>query len=272
MNKVILISGASSGFGKQAAARLIEQGHRVYGAARRLGEMQDLVDMGGYALPMDVSNADDIASCVNTVIGQQGRIDVLINNAGFGVYDFVETADLAAMRRMFDVNFWGLVELTQEVLPHMRAQGQGRVVNISSLAGQMSFSMLGFYAATKHAVEAISDALRRETAEFGIQVSLVEPGVFATGFEEVMEAERDEYVVDPAYANAYESFQKMSKVAYARAPQPKPVVDAMIKAAVSKRPKTRYVVGLDAKSALAMQRMMSDGAVDRMLSMPRKFF
>ncbi len=266
MSKTIVVTGASSGFGKQMALKLINKGHRVYGWARRLEHMADIESVGGHPMSVDVSNAKQVDQAMAQVLEDAGHLDVLVNNAGFGIYDFVEHADLDEMRRMFDVNFWGLVQTTQAALPHMRAQRAGRIVNISSLVGKLSTGVIGFYAASKHAVEAISDATRVEVAPFGIKVSVVEPGIFATSFDAVMSEEFENISVADDYQKRLSRFQRFFKKAYAKAPTPEPVVRAVEHAIYSRKPKTRYVVGVDAKAGVAARQWMSDGMFDKMMS------
>lgn len=265
MTKVILVTGASSGFGKLTAMKLIQRGHIVYGAARRLNEMDDLVAEGGYSMKMDVTKPADVKSGVARIVKEQGQIDVLVNNAGFGAYDFVETADLKKMKAMFDVNFWGLVNASQQVLPAMRKKGVGRIVNISSLAGKISTPTMGFYSASKHAVEAISDATRQEVARYGIKVAIIEPGIFKTEFEEVMSDQFYALETPADYQQQLSGIQKFFNKSFRRAPKPSPVVKAIAHAVESKRPKTRYLVGTDALSAGTARKLLSDTAFDRLI-------
>ncbi|MCY4632312.1 MAG: SDR family NAD(P)-dependent oxidoreductase, partial [bacterium] len=170
MGKIILITGASAGLGRETAVLLAEQGHTVYAGARRADRMADLAEVGITAVAMDVTTAGDTERAVNQVIEAEGRIDVLINNAGFGLYGPVEDIPLDDARYQFEVNIFGLAHLTQLVLPHMRAQGSGRIVNISSMVGKVFTPLGAWYIATKHALEGWSDCLRLEAAPFGIQV------------------------------------------------------------------------------------------------------
>ena len=179
MGKVMLITGASSGIGREAAILLGTQGHKVYAGARRLERMADLADRAGggvTAVEMDVSEGTDNERVVSRIIEDEGRIDVLINNAGFGLYGPIEDIPIDDARYQFEVNLFGLAQLTQLVLPHMRAQGSGRIVNVSSMVGRVYTPLAAWYDATKHALEGWSDCLRLETAPFGIQVVLIEPG------------------------------------------------------------------------------------------------
>ena len=209
MSKVVLVTGASAGMGREAAILLAEQGHRVYAGARRLDRMADLAARGVTAVEMDVTNSDDNERAVGRIVEGEGRIDVLINNAGFGLYGPVEEVPLDDARYQFEVNLFGVAHLTQLVLPHMRAQGSGRIVNVSSVGGRV-FSPLGaWYHATKHALEGWSDCLRIETEPFNIEVVLIEPGLIRTDFGEVAGAQLSKYGGDSAYAAQIEPLQRM---------------------------------------------------------------
>ncbi|WP_370298823.1 oxidoreductase, partial [Pontibacterium sp.] len=178
--KVILITGASAGMGKATAKKLIGEGHIVYGAARRINKMADIAELGGHIIEMDVTDEEQITTGVNRILSEQGRIDVLINNAGYSVYGSVEDVSQEDARRQFDVNFFGAAFLTQKVLPHMRQQGSGHIINVTSIGGKMYAPLGSWYHGTKHALEGWSDCLRVETKDFGIKVSIVEPGAIET--------------------------------------------------------------------------------------------
>ncbi len=265
MKKVVLITGASSGFGKFTALELIKKGYEVYGAARRVEQMQELVDKGGHAIQMDVTNDTSVKAGIGQLIDEQGKIDALVNNAGFGSYGFIETTDIDHMKRMYDVNVWGLVRVSQHVLPYMRKQGHGSIVNISSIVGKVSTAFLGFYASSKHAVEAISDALRQEVGRFGINVSIVEPGAFSTGFDDVVLKELEGVNPGEAYQPIVDSFIPFFKNMYAKAPTPEPVVKAIVKAIERRKPKTRQAVGSDAKGGIFMKGLLGDRTFDNIM-------
>jgi NADP-dependent 3-hydroxy acid dehydrogenase YdfG len=161
--KVILITGASSGIGYDAATKLAQQGHCVYAAARRLELMEPLKALGVKVIRLDVTDETSIQQCVETIIQAEGRIDVLVNNAGYGFFGAIEIVPMEEARRQLEVNLFGLARLTQLVLPQMRKQGSGRIINTSSIAGKMVIYLGGWYNVTKYAVEAFSDALRMET-------------------------------------------------------------------------------------------------------------
>lgn len=177
MQKVILITGASSGFGKATAELLAQRGHIVYGTSRTTKEHPSV-----HFLNMDVRDRESIASGVRQIIEKEGRIDVLVNNAGMGIGGSLELATPEEIDLQMGTNFMGCVNMCQAVLPHMRKQRQGRIINLSSIGGVMGLPYQGYYSASKFAIEGFSEALSAEVRGFGISVSMVEPGDFATGF------------------------------------------------------------------------------------------
>ena len=179
-NKVILITGASSGIGFDAAQTLAKQGHRVYAAARRVDLMEPLKAYGVQVVKMDVTDEASMCQGVEILMQAEGRIDVLVNNAGYGSLGAIENVPIEEARRQLEVNVFGLARLTQLVLPYMRKQGSGRIINTSSIAGKMVIYLGGWYNVTKYSVEALSDALRMEVKPFGIDVVKIEPGAIKT--------------------------------------------------------------------------------------------
>jgi len=268
MKKIILITGASSGMGKETALQLIKEGHIVYGAARRAGNMKELAEMGGHVLKMDVTDHGSIEKGVARIIEEQGTIDVLVNNAGYAVYGAVEDVSMEDARRQFEVNIFGLARLTQLVLPHMRKQGSGRIINISSVGGKIYTPLGAWYHATKHALEGWSDALRLETKGFGIDVVIVAPGLIATEFGEVMHQPLLERSEHSAYKGLVESLAKATEKNYAgpNAASPSSVIAGEISKAIhARKPKTRYVAGKMAKPIISMRRLLSDRAFDKVI-------
>ncbi len=263
---VVLVTGASSGFGKLTAQMLIDKGYIVYGAARRVEKMQDLIEAGGYAIKMDVSDEASVKSGIDQIVKEQGCIDVLINNAGYAAYGPVETTSMDIIMKEFQVNVFGLVRVTQAVLPHMRNQRSGRVINISSVVGKISSPLFAWYAGSKHTVEAISDALRMEVKGFGIKVSVIEPGVFSTGFDNVALTEIEAVDGGPAYKNMIESFKKAFAKMYSKAPSPEPVANAIVHAISSDKPKIRYRVGTDSKGAVFIRKTFGDTLFDKIIT------
>lgn len=184
--KVILITGASSGMGKVTAKDLIKSGHTVYCAARRIDQMKDLENIGGHLLELDVSNDEQMLKGVNQIIEEQGRVDVLWNNAGFGLYGSVEETSIDDARYQFEVNLFGMARLTQLIVPYMRDKQSGTIINTSSIGGKIYAPLGAWYHASKHAVEGYSDCLRLELEPKGINVVVLEPGAIKTEFPEVM--------------------------------------------------------------------------------------
>lgn len=248
MTKVILITGASSGIGFDAARTLARQGHRVYAAARRVERMEPLKEDGVVPVRMDVTDDDSMQACVRTILEQEGCIDILVNNAGYGYFGAIENVPLEEARRQMEVNVFGLARLCQLVLPSMRKQGSGRIVDISSVAGKAVVFFGGWYHVSKYSVEALSDALRMEVKPFGIDVSIVEPGGIKTDWGLIAadhlaksskgtpyepEGLREAATIRKAY-----SIRLLSK--------PEVVTRAISKAVNSRRPRARYRIGFGA--------------------------
>lgn len=264
--KVILITGASSGMGKDAALHLIDEGHIVYGAARRVDQMKELEDAGGYALKLDVTNEDHIIAGVKQVIDEQGRIDVLWNNAGYGLYGAVEDIPVDQARRQFEVNLFGLARITQEVLPHMRKQQSGTIINTSSMGGKMYTPLGAWYHGTKHALEGWSDCLRLELKPFNINVVILEPGVIATEFGDVLYEPLLKNSGDGPYAKMAKQVAQGTKDFYDKpnAASPSSVISNTVSKIVnSRKPKTRYVKGKMAKPLMWVRKYMGDRIFDK---------
>lgn len=267
MKQVILITGASSGIGKATAEQLISEGHTVYGAARRVDQMKDLVDLGGHAIQMDVTNTEEVQTCVHQIINEQGRIDVLFNNAGYAVYGAVENVSIEDAKRQFDVNIFGLANITKEVLPHMRKQKSGKIINTSSIGGKIYTPLGAWYHATKHALEGWSDCLRLEVKQFGIDVVIIEPGIIKTEFGDVMYQPMIDRSKNSPYESLTESVAKATQGAYEKAngskTNPKVIAQAVSKAISSSKPKTRYHAGHMASTLLKLRKWTSDKTFDK---------
>ncbi len=269
MKKVVLITGASAGIGKATAKRLIKEGHIVYGAARRVEKMKELVDLGGHSIKLDVTSDNDIKAAVKRIIDEQSRIDVLVNNAGYSVYGSVEDVSKEDARRQFDVNLFGLASLTQEVLPFMRKQNSGHIINVTSVGGKIYMALGAWYHATKFALEGWSDCLRLETRQFGIKVSIIEPGVIETEFGDVMR----QPMIDRSKGGPYEALANAivdaGEGAYdgSKNTSPDVIAETISKAINSKNPKIRYAAGKMAKPVLFLRKWLSDKAFDKMIMM-----
>lgn len=268
MSKVILITGASSGIGKATAQRLLADGHTVYCTARTTDKMQELAAQGGKLLPLDVTDSNQIQTAVDTIISEQGRVDVLFNNAGYGLYGAVEDIPLQDARQQFEVNLFGLAAVTKAVLPHMRAQKSGRIINTSSMGGKIYTPMGAWYHATKHAVEGWSDCLRLEVAPHGIQVVVIEPGAINTGFGEPMVASLEKHSVHGPYAEMAQGMADAGRQAYdngGTGSAPSVVAAAVAHAVSATTPKTRYAIGKYAKPFLFIRKFVSDRVFDWMV-------
>ncbi len=265
MKKVILITGASAGFGHQTAKALLRQGHTVCAGARRLEKMRDLEARGAKIYKLDVTSDEDVNTVVSDILQQEGRIDVLVNNAGYGGYGMVEAVSLTEARRQFETNVFGLARVTKAVLPHMRQQKRGTIINVSSVVGRVPSPMIGWYGASKHAVEALSDALRAEVKGFGIHVALIEPGAMRTEFLEVALRQITTVQHPEAYRDNVSNFVAAFQRAYQKAPGAEKVAAAILHAANASAPKARYTVGRDAKMAILLSRLLPATAMDRVM-------
>lgn len=268
MQKTILVTGASSGMGKEGALRLIRAGHVVYGAARRIDKMQDLVEAGGRIVALDVTDARSVEAAISNIISEAGRIDVLWNNAGYSVTGAVEDVSDAEAKRQFDVNLFGVANVTKAVLPHMRKHKSGTIINTSSVGGRI-FSPLGaWYHASKHALEGWSDCLRIELKPFNINVVVIQPGGIATEFGDVLlepllersaggAYERLSLIVAEAYEENYSEVNNLSP--------PSVVGDAVVRIVRSRRPRTRYAMGYMANTVLFLRWLLSDRLFEMMI-------
>ena len=243
--KVILITGASSGIGYEAALILASQGHKVYGAARRVELLEKLRDKGVIPIKMDVTDEQSMTDGVKTIIDAEGRIDVLVNNAGYGYMGAIENVTIAEAKRQLEVNVFGLARLTQLVLPHMRAQKSGRIINTSSVAGKAVIPFGGWYNVSKYSVEALSDALRIEVKPFGIKVCLIEPGGIKTDWGIIAADNLSASSKDTAYEHTGLKMARLLKIGYTSnfLSNPIRVARAIARAANSRCPKVRYRLG-----------------------------
>lgn len=270
---VVLITGSSGGIGRATALLLAEKGCHVLASARRpetVRDLQKLADSRGWwlkTLPLDVNDSDSIATAVDAIKADSGRLDILVNNAGYGLYGPAEVLSRDEIRRQFETNVFGLLELTQKVIPIMRAQGRGRIINISSMGGRISTMFAGVYCASKFALEALSDALRMELSIFGIEVVVVEPGPTRSNFAqttlELIEPLRQD--AQSPYAPFVAMVQEIAKD-FARQEVPPEDVARVVWQAISARcPKTRYPVGFSLKVFDALRRFLPDRLLDKQM-------
>ncbi|MBP5677956.1 MAG: SDR family NAD(P)-dependent oxidoreductase [Bacteroidales bacterium] len=256
--KVILITGASSGIGRDAALLLASQGHRVYAAARRIELLMPLAEHGIVPLRMDVTDSQSMSEGVKTVLDAEGRIDVLVNNAGYGYFGAIENVSLDEARRQLEVNVFGLAELSRLVLPAMRSQRSGRIINTSSIAGKIVLPFGGWYHVSKYSVEALSDAMRMELKPFGIDVSMIEPGGIRTDWGLIAAKHLEESSVGTPYEKLALSEADMLNKAYSGRfiSNPKVVAHAISRAVNSRHPKARYRIGRFSHTGVAIHALL----------------
>ncbi len=263
---VVLLTGASSGIGYDVAPLLVRYGYTVYGAARRVEKIEELASEGVKALSMDVTDEASMEAAVQQIIDAEGRIDVLINNAGYGSYGAIEDVPIDEARRQFEVNLFGLARLTQLVLPHMRARGRGRILNISSMAGRITMPLGAWYHATKYALEAFSDALRMEVEEFGIDVVIIEPGGIKTPWGLIAADYLEESSRNGVYAAQAQHVAANMRKLYSPSSslsEPKVISRTILRALEARRPKTRYLVGFGAKPSVFLHTVLPDRLFDK---------
>jgi NAD(P)-dependent dehydrogenase (short-subunit alcohol dehydrogenase family) len=267
-SRVVLITGCSTGIGRATAERLARAGHTVYATARRPESIEDLKQSGCRTLALDVTSEESMSAAVKSVEEEHGAVGVLVNNAGYSQNGAVETVPLADVRAQFETNVFGLLRMCQLVLPGMRRRGEGRIVNMSSMGGRFTFPGGGIYHATKHAVEAVSDAMRFEVGGFGIQVVVIEPGIIRSSFGETAagsvggeDGPYAKFNAAVAEANATASDGPLGKLGG----EPHDVAKVIEEAIAANRPRTRYRVTASARLLLAQRRLLPDRAWDRVI-------
>jgi len=265
MNKVALITGASSGIGFETTRLLATKGYAVYAAARRVDKMQELEKSGVRILKMDVTDEQSMVEGVNKILAAEKRIDVLVNNAGYGSYGALEEVPLSEARYQFEVNIFGMARLTQLVLPTMRQQHSGKIINISSIGGKIGEPHGTWYHATKFAVEGLSDSLRMELKQFGIDVVIIEPGAIITEWAKISREHMMKVSGNGPYKELVKKHYNMYETADKRGSKPIVVAKTIVKAILSNRPKTRYATGGGAKAILFMRRILPDRIFDKVL-------
>jgi NAD(P)-dependent dehydrogenase (short-subunit alcohol dehydrogenase family) len=271
-SKAVLITGCSSGIGHATAQHLASKGWKVYATARRPDSISDLEGKGCETLALDVTDEASMQAAVKSMEDAEGAVGVLVNNAGYSQSGAIEDVPMEQVRRQFETNVFGLARMCQLVLPGMRRQGWGKIVNISSMGGRLTFPGGGYYHGTKHAVEAISDALRYEVAGFGVDVVVIEPGLIRTSFGDAAAAATAEAVPTAGpYAEFNAAVVAATKGIYEGGPLsrlgggPETVARAVEKAITRRRPKTRYKVTPSARMALATRRLLPDRGWDTFL-------
>jgi NAD(P)-dependent dehydrogenase (short-subunit alcohol dehydrogenase family) len=258
MNKVAVVTGASAGIGEATVKRLIQQGYTTYAAARRLDRMASLEKLGAILLPLDLTDDRSIVQAVERIRTGQGRIDVLVNNAGYGSYGAVEDVPLHEARRQFEVNVFGLARLIQLIAPLLREQRSGKILNVSSIGGKGWEPLGAWYHATKFAVEGFSDCLRMELKPFGIDIIVIEPGAIRTEWGQIAPDTLQQASGHTVYGPQAEEKRALFLAAAGSASDPDVVAREIIKAVQATRPKTRYAVGAHAKPLVFMSTFLPD--------------
>jgi NAD(P)-dependent dehydrogenase (short-subunit alcohol dehydrogenase family) len=255
---VVLVTGVSSGIGRAVANAFAAKGFEVFGTSRNPSGTEPVA--GVELVRLDVTDAASVTAAVSTVVQRAGRIDILVNNAGVGVIGAAEESSVAQAQQLFDTNFFGLVRLTREVLPYLRAQGSGRIINIGSVLGILPAPYGALYAATKHAVEGYSESLDHETREFGVRVSVVEPAYTNTSFE-ANATEADSPI--ESYAAPREQVRRVLTEAVRAGDDPAVVAEVVLKAATSRTPKLRYPAGPMARRLALLRRFAPASLLDK---------
>ena len=267
--KVALVTGASSGMGKEIAKQLLQDGLTVVAVARRLEKMTDLQELGAHTIRMDITVEEDVQNAINEINTTFGGVDVLVNNAGFGLYGAIEDLTIDQARYQFDVNIFGLAQVTQLVLPYMREKRAGTIINISSMGGRIYTPLGAWYHASKHALEGWSDCLRIELAPFDINVVVVQPGAIRTAFGDVLTEPMLKASGSGPYAELAQTVAKATSESYESGggSDPAVITNIVSKAVKARRPKTRYAAGQYAHSMMFMRKWFSDRLFDRILIM-----
>jgi NAD(P)-dependent dehydrogenase (short-subunit alcohol dehydrogenase family) len=257
---VALVTGASAGIGEAAARALVGAGFTVYGTSRKAaaGEKRD----GVVLLPLDVTDDGSVTGVVREVLARSGRIDVLVNNAGVGIAGAAEESSIEQARALFETNVFGSIRMTRAVLPHMREQGGGRIINVSSVLGLVPAPFMALYAATKHAIEGYSESLDHEVREHGVRVLLVEPGYTNTAFDANAVAVDEPLAL---YARRREAFDVLTAAAVRAGDEPSVVSQVIVAAATDTRPRLRYPAGTLARRVSKLRRYVPPAIFDKQI-------
>lgn len=267
MTKIALVTGASAGIGEAAVRRLLADGWRVFAAARRLDRMRHLAEAGAEPISLDLTDDASILAAVATIRERAGRLDLLVNNAGYGSYGAIEDVPMAEARRQVEVNLFGLARLCQLALPMMRARRSGTIVNVTSIGGKFGEPFGGWYHATKFAVEGLSDCLRLELRPFGIRVVVVEPGAIRTEWAGIAA----QSLRDRSGGGAYSPWARRHAALLSSADSsrivspPEVVAETIARAARARRPRIRYATGGGARTFLFLARWLPDRLLDALM-------
>ena len=261
MEKVALVTGSSSGIGYETSLALAREGYFTYATMRDLKKEETIKKIATEenlplkVIELDVDNYDSVQNAVKTIIEEKQRIDVLVNNAGWGIWGTAEDVSIEEFRAQFETNFFSVVRMIQKVAPIMRKQGTGDIVNISSIAGRIGFPVSTAYISSKFAIEGLSESLRYELGPFGIDVIIIEPGVIKTNFFDSMKTAKK---ADDAYKEITEKVISGVKMMAEMGTPPKEVANVIIKSLKEEKPLPRYVVGNDAAMFLEAKKMKTD--------------
>ena len=266
----VLVTGCSTGIGRAVAQALLASGHTVWATARRPETLADLAEAGAHVTALDVTDEESMRAAVDQVEAAHGAVGTLVNNAGYGEYGAVEEVALDKVRAMFETNVFGLARMCQLVLPGMRAAGRGRILNVSSMGGRMTFPLGGYYHASKYAVEALSDALRVEVRPFGVDVVVVEPGVTRSSFGDTI-GTSDGLAGEPdsPYAAMRAGITETNRGAYANprvSVSSESVAEVVVRAVEAGRPRTRYLLTPAARAMVTARTLGGDRVWDRIVS------
>lgn len=265
-NKVILITGASTGLGLVTGEKLVKQGYKVYGTSRDIKKFDEMIKVGINPIRLDVTSDESCNDCIKEIIEKEGKIDILINNAGYGSYGPIENVSIEEAKNQLEVNVFGLVRMTKLVIPYMRQKKSGKIINVSSVAGRVTTYLGGWYHASKYAVETLSDSLRMETKRFGIYVSIIEPGAITSNWGMIamdnLEKSVDGTVYQEEAAKVARTYRKMYNPNNKIISKPELVAKKISKAVNAKRPRTRYAFGFGAKILIFLHSVLPTRAFD----------
>jgi short-subunit dehydrogenase len=265
MKKTVLVTGASAGIGRATAIYLAQNGYNVYGAARRVEKMNDLKKYGIKPIVLDVTNDESVTTCVENIFKEAGSIDVLINNAGFGCEGAIEDVTMQDAKYQLEVNVFGAMRLTQLILPKMRQNKYGKIVNISSVGGKIALPLGGWYHASKFAIEALSDAMRMEVKQFDIDVIVIEPGGIKSEWGDIALESLVRVSGNTAYKEMVKGAFNSFKQTVSKNSEPIVIARLIKKGIEANKPKTRYVGGSMAKPLLFLRNILSDKMFERII-------
>lgn len=265
MAKTVLVTGASAGIGKATAIYLAQNGYKVYGVARRVEKMQALKEYGIHTFEMDVTKDESMVQGLHQILNEAGSIDILINCAGLGSYGALEDVPMLEAKNLMEINLFGPSRLIQLLLPQMRKNGYGKIVNISSVGGKVGLPMGSWYHASKFAIEGLSDCLRNEVKQFGIDVIVIEPGGTKSEMTEIGASDMMRVSGQGSYKNLANSIRNMYTEIAKNSVEPIVIAKLIKKGIEAKNPKTRYIGGAMAKPMLMMRKLLPDKIFDKML-------